>query len=122
MVWRRRSLDPRHEAWGWRWGMRDRGASEEGWRIGWSGAGEVGTKGDGDAVGVQGAVLGQEVEEQFREPMEGDAVALAGLLIKPIAPLHESVKGGGTVGPDQLGGMDEAATVVHQIPVTREAA
>ena len=67
------------------------------------------------------AKLNSEIlEEQFRQPREGDGIRAANLRVEPVAPAQECGERRGVL-PDQRRCLDEVAAVADEIPILREA-
>ena len=76
----------------------------------------------GGFLRIEVEFAGQEVEEQFHQPHERDAVGAPDARMQPFVPPHEGVKGRTVAAPDQRRAADEVPAVARQIPVARETA
>ena len=103
--------------------LRGVGASEgaqERRCIGSAGTDEIGAESGANAVRIRRGFLDEVLKQEFREPVQSNAMPATRMLVEPVGPVQEGGEGRRASGPDQRGGLDEPTAVVDQIPITGE--
>ena len=103
-------------------GSYELASAEKGRCVRAAGACEIVAQRVSDAIRFESEHLGKVLVKEFREAIEGDAVAATRLLMKPIAPLEECMERRIVFAPDQRSGSCKPAAIADQIPVASKAA